>query len=351
MPYQSCQKLAVIQSRPKRKALIERYHGTGSSADQVAQFLRGQWKRGQVIADFGLPFPECALHSCVGESWSGCEQLIDRLSHRSAGGFEGGRSRGDRRERGRAIHFGRGRIALGEEFGPGKELLFERARLIAEIRDETVDVGRRITEGARELIERRERGIDRLGTDTGSLRSSRLTQTQFAQAARKRGVLLGTPADNIDIFQPGGAVEPQVREILPEEAEPFPEKENGDQREDNHGDQGVPTEVGFDQLLDAPFRNDGTLPRRQQGGDIGNTFHLCQDGRERQGPEGLLCYDSVTAATRLTGASGSEKLIVVPRPTSLSASTLPPCNCAMCFTIERPKPVPPSSRLRALSAR
>ena len=38
MPYQSCQKLAVIQLRPKRKALIERYHGTGSSADHVRNF-------------------------------------------------------------------------------------------------------------------------------------------------------------------------------------------------------------------------------------------------------------------------------------------------------------------------
>ena len=38
MPYQSCQKLAVIQSRPKRNELIERYHGTGSSGDHVRNF-------------------------------------------------------------------------------------------------------------------------------------------------------------------------------------------------------------------------------------------------------------------------------------------------------------------------
>ncbi len=45
-------------------------------------------------------------------------------------------------------------------------------------------------------------------------------------------------------------------------------------------------------------------------------------------------------------------LMVVPRPGSLVASTLPPCNCAMCFTIDNPKPVPRTfSGPRALSAR
>src|ERR1700730_6744864 len=38
IPYQSCQKLAVTHSRPKRKELIERYHGIGESGDQVRNF-------------------------------------------------------------------------------------------------------------------------------------------------------------------------------------------------------------------------------------------------------------------------------------------------------------------------
>src|SRR3954452_19713703 len=38
IPYQSCQKLAVTQSRPKRNELMERYHGIGVSADQVRNF-------------------------------------------------------------------------------------------------------------------------------------------------------------------------------------------------------------------------------------------------------------------------------------------------------------------------
>ncbi len=50
-------------------------------------------------------------------------------------------------------------------------------------------------------------------------------------------------------------------------------------------------------------------------------------------------------------AIGSNTRMVVPRPSSLAAWTVPPCSCAMCFTMERPSPVPPSSRWRALSAR
>ena len=39
-------------------------------------------------------------------------------------------------------------------------------------------------------------------------------------------------------------------------------------------------------------------------------------------------------------ALGSTTRMVVPLSSSLSASTRPPCNCAMCFTIARPRPVP-----------
>jgi len=39
-------------------------------------------------------------------------------------------------------------------------------------------------------------------------------------------------------------------------------------------------------------------------------------------------------------AFGSTTRIVVPLSGSLSASTRPPCNCATCFTIARPRPVP-----------
>ena len=49
--------------------------------------------------------------------------------------------------------------------------------------------------------------------------------------------------------------------------------------------------------------------------------------------------------------SGKTQVTVVPLPRSLSAYTRPPCASTRCFTIARPRPVPPSSRERDASAR
>src|SRR5439155_24265022 len=45
------------------------------------------------------------------------------------------------------------------------------------------------------------------------------------------------------------------------------------------------------------------------------------------------------------------KLTLVPLPRSLSMTSSPPCACTKCLTIAKPRPVPPSSRDRALSIR
>ena len=50
-------------------------------------------------------------------------------------------------------------------------------------------------------------------------------------------------------------------------------------------------------------------------------------------------------------ASGSRTRKMLPFPLWLSSPTLPPNACERCFTMERPSPVPPSSRERALSTR
>jgi hypothetical protein len=50
-------------------------------------------------------------------------------------------------------------------------------------------------------------------------------------------------------------------------------------------------------------------------------------------------------------ASGSFSLNVEPSPVWLSASTFPRWSRAMWRTMESPRPVPPASRLRLLSAR
>jgi len=48
---------------------------------------------------------------------------------------------------------------------------------------------------------------------------------------------------------------------------------------------------------------------------------------------------------------GSRTVKVDPTFSSLSTSTVPPCALTMCFTMERPSPVPPVSRERARSTR
>ena len=72
--------------------------------------------------------------------------------------------------------------------------------------------------------------------------------------------------------------------------------------------------------------------------------------RARAGRD-LRVYAVGGVAPGVGGFLGRRKMMLVPRPTSLSACTLPPCARTMCFTIERPRPVPPCSRLRPLSAR
>ena len=49
--------------------------------------------------------------------------------------------------------------------------------------------------------------------------------------------------------------------------------------------------------------------------------------------------------------SGKRSVNVLPRPTALSTCTDPWWAVMMCLTMARPRPVPPNSRLRALSTR
>src|SRR5207248_479663 len=77
------------------------------------------------------------------------------------------------------------------------------------------------------------------------------------------------------------------------------------------------------------------------------------DNGGKRSEQGLPDYGPRTtgAGAYFAGRFGRMTRIVVPLPSALSASTRPPCSCAICFTMDRPRPVPPSSRLRARSAR
>ena len=69
--------------------------------------------------------------------------------------------------------------------------------------------------------------------------------------------------------------------------------------------------------------------------------------RKRRAARNSVSPPTCPVATR----AGKCTAIVVPTPTALSARTVPPCASTRCFTIERPSPVPPSSRERPGSTR
>ena len=68
-----------------------------------------------------------------------------------------------------------------------------------------------------------------------------------------------------------------------------------------------------------------------------------------------LCYEREQAAAQATrptfAAAGRRTWNVVPLPTWLSTVTVPFILSTTCFTIESPRPVPPTWRERALSTR
>src|SRR5450631_3276967 len=72
IPYQSCQKLAVTQSRPKRNELIERYHGIGASGDQVRSFSEaaGNPARYWRVRVFHCSKAFCSPGSGKGGAWA-----------------------------------------------------------------------------------------------------------------------------------------------------------------------------------------------------------------------------------------------------------------------------------------
>src|ERR1043166_6926395 len=72
IPYQSCQKLAVTHSRPKRNELIERYHGIGTSGDQVRSFSEaaGNAARYSRVRVFHCSKALCPAESGNGGAWA-----------------------------------------------------------------------------------------------------------------------------------------------------------------------------------------------------------------------------------------------------------------------------------------
>jgi hypothetical protein len=55
--------------------------------------------------------------------------------------------------------------------------------------------------------------------------------------------------------RPALAIQPDVTQILPEKPEPFAEKKDGDERQNDNGDERVAAEKGLDEIVGAPAAN------------------------------------------------------------------------------------------------
>jgi hypothetical protein len=92
-----------------------------------------------------------------------------------------------------------------------------------------------------------------------------------------------------------------------------------------------------------------TRPREKKG--IRSARHAPRE-RARSTPRfAAKVLSSRTYGLLVVSAAGNRKQNVLPAPTTLSTVTEPRWASAMCRTIASPSPVPPNSRLRALSTR
>jgi hypothetical protein len=62
-------------------------------------------------------------------------------------------------------------------------------------------------------------------------------------------------AHDVDVFETGTAIQPDVAQILPEKPETFAEKKDGDERQDDNGDERVAPKKGLDEIVGAPAAN------------------------------------------------------------------------------------------------
>jgi len=98
-------------------------------------------------------------------------------------------------------------------------------------------------------------------------------------------------AHDVDVFETGAAIQPDVAQILPEKPEPFAEKKDGDERENDNGDERVAPKKGLDEIVGAPAANRYRGDYRGRGDDSSHPSIMASWQRLRQMPK---CYDCVT---------------------------------------------------------
>src|ERR1043165_2696813 len=105
------------------------------------------------------------------------------------------------------------------------------------------------------------------------LHSTELPQPDLAQLSRQRFVVRLPGANDVHVFQARLPIEPQVRQVLPEESEAFAEKEDRNEREHKCGDERVPAEERLDDLLNRVLRVTRFRAARDEDAGVGDAFH------------------------------------------------------------------------------
>ena len=98
-------------------------------------------------------------------------------------------------------------------------------------------------------------------------------------------------AHDVDVFETGATIQPDVAQILPEKPETFAEKKDGDEPENDNGNEGVAPEKRLDEVVGAPAANGQRSDYRRRGDNFSHPPIMAPWRRWRQMPK---CYDCVT---------------------------------------------------------
>jgi hypothetical protein len=98
-------------------------------------------------------------------------------------------------------------------------------------------------------------------------------------------------AHDVDVFETGAAIQPDVAQILPEKPETFAEKKDGDEPQNDNGDERVAPKKGLYEIVGAPAANRYRGDYRRRGDDFSHPSIMAPWQWWRQMPK---CYDCVT---------------------------------------------------------
>src|SRR5207237_8715043 len=100
---------------------------------------------------------------------------------------------------------------------------------------------------------------------------------------------------DIDVFEAGAAIQPDVAQILSEKPETFAEKKDSDEPENNNGDERVTPEKGLNKIVGTPAANSQRRDDRRRRDKFSHLLIMTPWQRRRQIPK---CYVYVTKFVR-----------------------------------------------------